>query len=101
MKRNSSMVAVCVALVLVTLSPLATLSVAAQARVVGPTDRTILPIPEPVIPDSTVFDARKANLPARFEVKPPTGAPNVLIVLIDDMGFGMSEAFGGPIHMPA
>jgi arylsulfatase A-like enzyme len=101
MKRNSSIVAVCVAFVLVMLSPLATLRVAAQARVVGPTDRTILPIPEPKIPDSTVFDARNANLPARFEVKPPTGAPNVLIVLIDDMGFGMSEAFGGPIHMPA
>ena len=35
-----------------------------------------------------------------FEVKAPAGRPNVLIVLIDDMGFGMSSAFGGPIHMP-
>ena len=35
-----------------------------------------------------------------FEVKAPASAPNVLIVLIDDMGFGQSSAFGGPIHMP-
>ena len=38
--------------------------------------------------------------PPRFEVKAPAGAPNVLIVLIDDMGFGQSSAFGGPINMP-
>ena len=48
----------------------------------------------------TELDARKATPPPRFEVKAPEGAPNVLIVLIDDMGFGMPSAFGGPIHMP-
>lgn len=63
-------------------------------------DRTILPIPEPKVPDSTVLDARNAKAPPRFEVKAPKGAPNVLIILIDDMGFGQSSAFGGPIHMP-
>jgi len=63
-------------------------------------DRTVLPIPEPDIPHSTVLDARNAKPPARFQVKAPDGAPNVLVVLIDDMGFGMSSAFGGPIHMP-
>jgi arylsulfatase A-like enzyme len=63
-------------------------------------DRTVLPIPEPTYPPITELDARKATPPPRFEVKPPDGAPNVLIVLIDDMGFGMSSAFGGPIHMP-
>ncbi|RZU42150.1 arylsulfatase [Edaphobacter modestus] len=72
----------------------------APARVVGPTDRTVLPIPEPQYPHSTVFDARNATPPPRFEVKAPDKAPNVLIVLIDDMGFGQSSAFGGPIHMP-
>ena len=60
----------------------------------------MLPIPEPDYPHSTVLDARNAKPPARFQVKAPAGAPNVLIVLIDDMGFGMSSAFGGPIHMP-
>jgi hypothetical protein len=73
---------------------------AAPPRVVVPTDRTVLPIPEPQYPHSTVFDARNATPPPRFEVKAPPGAPNVLIVLIDDMGFGQSSAFGGPIHMP-
>jgi arylsulfatase A-like enzyme len=62
-------------------------------------DRTVLPIPEPDYPHSTVLDARDATPPQRFEVKAPAGAPNVLIVLIDDMGFGMSSAFGGPIAM--
>ena len=63
-------------------------------------DRTVLPIPEPDYPHVTELDARKVTPPPRFEVKAPEGAPNVLIVLIDDMGFGMSSAFGGPIHMP-
>ena len=62
-------------------------------------DRTQLPIHEPDYPHSTVLDARDATAPPRFEVKAPAGAPNVLIVLIDDMGFGMSSAFGGPIAM--
>jgi len=71
-----------------------------QQRVVLPTDRTVLPIPEPQYPHSTVSDARSATPPPRFEVKAPANAPNVLIVLIDDMGFGQSSAFGGPVHMP-
>ena len=33
-------------------------------------------------------------------VVPPAGAPNVVIVLVDDMGFGASSAYGGPCHMP-
>ena len=74
---------------------------AAAARVVLATDRTVLPLPEPEYPHSTIFDARNAKPPPRFEVKAPANAPNVLIVLIDDMGFGQSSAFGGPIHMPA
>jgi arylsulfatase len=63
-------------------------------------DRTVLPIPEPKYTPITTLDARNAKAPPRFEVKAPTKAPNVLIVLIDDMGFGQSSAFGGPIHMP-
>ena len=63
-------------------------------------DRTVLPIPEPTAPPITELDVRNAKAPPRFEVKAPAKAPNVLIVLIDDMGFGQSSAFGGPIHMP-
>ncbi len=66
----------------------------------GP-DRTTLPIAEPQYPHSNVLDVRNAPPPPpRFEVKAPAGAPNVLIVLIDDMGFGQSGTFGGPITMP-
>ena len=63
-------------------------------------DRSVLPIKEPTYPAITELDARNAKAPARFEVKAPSKAPNVVIVLIDDIGFGHSSAFGGPIHMP-
>jgi len=63
-------------------------------------DRTVLPIPEPTHKPITELDARKAQAPARFEIKAPAGAANIVIVLIDDFGFGQSSAFGGPIRMP-
>lgn len=63
-------------------------------------DRTTLPIQEPQYKPSTILDARNATPPPPFEVKAPTNAPNVLIVLIDDMGFGQPSAFGGPVQMP-
>ena len=63
-------------------------------------DRTFLPIKEPVRPTYTELDVRNATAPPRFEVKAPEGAPNVVVILIDDMGFGVSEAFGGPITTP-
>jgi arylsulfatase A-like enzyme len=63
-------------------------------------DRTVLPIHEPAIETITTLDARDAKAPPRFEVTAPKGAPNVVIVLIDDIGFGHSSAFGGPIQMP-
>jgi arylsulfatase A-like enzyme len=62
-------------------------------------DRTSLPIREPARPVFTELDVRNATRPPRFEVKAPKGAPNVVVVLIDDMGFGASESFGGPIKM--
>ena len=74
--------------------------VAAPPQAVFPTDRTVLPIPEPKYPPITEVNARNATPPPRFEVKAPSNAPNVLIVLIDDMGFGQSSAFGGPVSMP-
>jgi arylsulfatase A-like enzyme len=63
-------------------------------------DRTVLPIHEPAVAPITTLDARDAKSPPRFEVKAPQNAPNVVIVLIDDIGFGSSSAFGGPINMP-
>jgi arylsulfatase A-like enzyme len=66
----------------------------------GELDRTILPIPEPARQTYTELDVRNAKPPARFEVKAPKGAPNVVVVLIDDMGFGATNTFGGPINTP-
>jgi arylsulfatase A-like enzyme len=63
-------------------------------------DRTVLPIPEPPVVPITEIDARQVKPPPRFEVKAPDGAPNIVIVLIDDIGFGHSSAFGGPCQMP-
>ena len=63
-------------------------------------DRTVLPIPEPRLAPIVTLDARNVKAPPRFAVKAPAKAPNVLVVLIDDMGFGQSSAFGGPIHLP-
>jgi arylsulfatase len=64
-------------------------------------NRTVLPIPEPKRPVYTELDVRNATPPPRFEVKAPKGAPNVLIVLIDDLGFAGTSAFGGPVPTPA
>ncbi|MCC6673036.1 MAG: arylsulfatase [Planctomycetes bacterium] len=66
----------------------------------GGLDRTVLPIHEPVPEAITELDARLAKAPPRFRVQAPRAAPNVVIVLIDDIGFGHSSAFGGPCRMP-
>ncbi|MGZ5398249.1 MAG: sulfatase-like hydrolase/transferase, partial [Mycobacterium sp.] len=67
----------------------------------GAIDRTVLPIIPPARVMSTELDARNVKLPERFEVKAPAGAPNVVIVLIDDLGFGATSTFGGPIQTRA
>jgi arylsulfatase len=63
-------------------------------------DRTILPIREPERPRFTESDARNVKAPPRFSVTAPAGAPNVVIVLLDDVGFGAAATFGGPVPMP-
>ena len=63
-------------------------------------DRTVLPVPEPKYPPITELDARNAKAPPRFQVKAPKGAPNVVVILLDNFGFGDPDTFGGPIQMP-
>lgn len=64
--------------------------------------RSVLPIPTRRHVGLTTFDARDPDTSfAPIEpLRPPAGAPNVLIVLLDDVGFGSSSAFGGPVSMP-
>lgn len=65
-------------------------------------NRTVLPIPDITPVNLTTFDARDPDTkyPKIEPLRPPRGAPNVLVVLIDDAGFGSSSAFGGPCQTP-
>jgi arylsulfatase A-like enzyme len=74
---------------------------APSAVAAGEPDRTVLPLAEPTYPPITELDVRNATPPPRFEVKAPQGAPNVLVILLDNLGFGASATFGGIMNMPA
>ena len=62
--------------------------------------REILPIPDRPYQGYTPIDARDAPRPQQPMLHAPENAPNVVIVLIDDMGFGIPSAFGGCVDMP-
>lgn len=65
-------------------------------------EREVLPVPDRPRVGPTMFDARHED--AAYEplqpLRPPAGAPNVLVVLLDDAGFGANSAFGGPCRTP-
>ncbi len=65
--------------------------------------RSVLPIPDEKYVGLTTYDARdpETKFPPIREIRPPKGAPNVLVILLDDVGFGASSAFGGPVNTPA
>lgn len=65
--------------------------------------RAHLPIPDIVRYGLTTYDAKDPDTkyPPIELLRPPEGAPNVLIVLLDDVGFGASSAFGGPCNTPS
>ncbi|BCN48669.1 sulfatase-like hydrolase/transferase [Rhodococcus hoagii] len=68
----------------------------------GDFGRQILPIPDRTHVGTVLYDAKDPD--SRFTplrpLRPPDGSPNVLIVLLDDVGFGASSAFGGPAQTP-
>lgn len=63
-------------------------------------DRSVLPIQLPKPPTSNILDVRDVKAPMPVTVTAPKGAPNVPVILIDDMGFGASRVFGGPFARP-
>src|SRR5262245_55162680 len=65
-------------------------------------NRNVLPIPDRPTNWLVTYDARNPDteFPKIEPLRPPAGAPNVLILLIDDVGFGASSAFGGPCQTP-
>lgn len=68
----------------------------------GHINRCVLPIPDEPYEGELPFDAKDpaAKFPPIEELRPPAGAPDVLVVLLDDVGFGASSAFGGPCETP-
>jgi arylsulfatase len=66
------------------------------------TGREVLPIPDRPYTGLVTYDAKDPDtaFPPIEPLLPPAGAPNVLIVLLDDVGFGASSAFGGPCRTP-
>ena len=64
-------------------------------------DRTSLPIKTPARQTTKELDVRNVTQPVRVEVKAPEGAPNVILVLLDDLGFAGTSAFGGWQRSPA
>ncbi|KQW71623.1 arylsulfatase [Phenylobacterium sp. Root77] len=64
--------------------------------------RVILPIPDKKFVGLTTYDAKDPDTkyPPIKALRPPKEAPNVIIFLIDDAGFGSSSVFGGPCHTP-
>jgi arylsulfatase A-like enzyme len=73
-----------------------------MARSPDDLSRSVLPIPDREYAGAVLYDAKNpdAKFPPIQPLRPPKGAPNVLIVLIDDVGFGASTAFGGPCETP-
>ncbi|HXW57009.1 MAG TPA: arylsulfatase [Candidatus Cybelea sp.] len=67
------------------------------------TARNVLPIPDSPRTGLITYDAKdpETKYPPIEQLRPPKGAPNVLIILLDDVGFGASSAFGGPCRMAA
>jgi arylsulfatase A-like enzyme len=70
--------------------------------VINQTRRDSLPMANQQAPGLVTYDAKDpdTSFPPIEPLRPPEGAPNVLIVLIDDCGFGASSAFGGPCNTP-
>jgi arylsulfatase A-like enzyme len=61
----------------------------------------VLPRPEPLFKGHIGPTVQDSTLDFPQQVKAPQGAPNILLILTDDVGFGASSAFGGPIPTPS
>jgi arylsulfatase len=75
----------------------------AEAALKFSPDRTVLPIPDPTFGGTIgrTLDTSIADWTINMSPSPPERAPNVLLVLIDDSGFGNPSTFGGPVSTPA
>jgi arylsulfatase A-like enzyme len=63
-------------------------------------DRTVLPMPLPPF-GGVIGETYKESTPDWPKLPtPPEGAPNVVIILLDDVGYGQTSTFGGPVPTP-
>src|SRR5215472_5233349 len=60
----------------------------------------VLPKPEPPFQGKIGRTVKDSTPDFPKGVEAPAGAPNVLLILTDDVGFGASSTFGGPIQTP-
>ena len=97
MKPYQQLTALSLALYVVALAP-QNVAHASDARL----DRTHLPMLNTHRPGTVVYDAKNpdAKYPPIEQLRPPKGAPNVLVILIDDAGFGSTSPYGGPCQTP-
>ncbi len=63
-------------------------------------NRTVLPIPDQAFKGVTNRTLTGSQPDYAQPVQPPEGAPNVLLILLDDAGFGNPATFGGPVQTP-
>src|SRR5262249_34668450 len=59
-----------------------------------------LPRPDPAFTGKIGETIKNSTPNYPQPVKAPKGAPNVLLILLDDVGFGMCSTFGGPVPPP-
>ena len=64
-------------------------------------DRSRLPIPAADQAPVTEVDPAKAKAPPLRKLAPPAEAPNIVLILTDDVGYGAPSTFGGPVDTPA
>jgi hypothetical protein len=66
----------------------------------APEASQVLPAPDPQFQGVISTDPAKAKPAWPAEVKPGKGAPNVVLILVDDVGFSATTSFGGVIQTP-
>ena len=94
MGRTSALVSTCLAALLLGTS-------IAGSQESTPADGSVLPFPRPVsksVAGPTLQELKLVPFPVENHL--PKNAPNILIIMLDDVGFGLPDTFGGPIHTP-
>ena len=77
-----------------------TINLATAGHATDTVDRTVLPIPEAPFQGKIGATVQESTADFPKPVEAPPNAPNVLIVILDDVGFGHAGTFGGAVSTP-